>query len=208
MSLTPNAAEPAVASADIDATLLESIAIDALPRRFVIDVRLPMRHAGTRDVVVRGTWNGPVGAPLVIVAGGISADRDVVGSDGEPGWWSEQVGPGKAIDTRSVRVLAIDWLGADGSLDAAIDSADQADAIAAVLARIGQRRVAAFVGCSYGAMVGLQFAARHGERLGALVAISGGAGAHPYASAWRSLQRRILDLGRSEAGAREALSLA
>jgi homoserine O-acetyltransferase len=161
-------------------------------------------------VRIRYEWQGPENAPLLLVAGGISAHRHFAACAryAEPGWWPRQAGAGLALDTRAFRLLAIDWLGADGSLDAPIDSADQADAIAAVLDRIGQRRASAFVGCSYGAMVGLAFAARHGHRLGALVAISGGAGAHPYASAWRALQRRILALGRSEAGAREALSLA
>lgn len=178
--------------------------------RDAFSIELCLRHAGPRRVTLRYEWQGPEDAPLVVVAGGISADRHVgaCARYPEPGWWPQQAGEGRALDTSRLRLLAIDWLGADGSLDAAIDSADQADAIAAVLDRIGQRRVAAFVGCSYGAMVGLQFAARHGRRLDALVAISGGAGAHPYASAWRALQRRILALGRSEAGTREALSLA
>jgi homoserine O-acetyltransferase len=57
-------------------------------------------------------------------------------------------------------------------------------------------------------MVGLQFAARHPARLAALVAISGGDRAHPYASAWRGLQRRIARLGRDEGASREGLSLA
>jgi homoserine O-acetyltransferase len=168
------------------------------------------RHAGTRRVHVRYEWQGPEDAPLVVVAGGISAHRHLgaCARYPEPGWWPQQAGAGLALDTRAYRLLAIDWLGADGTLDAPIDSADQADAIALVLDRIGLRRAAAFVGCSYGAMVGLQFAARHGQRLGLLVAVSGGAGAHPYASAWRALQRRILQLGRSEGGSREALSLA
>jgi homoserine O-acetyltransferase len=171
---------------------------------------LELRHAGSRRVQLRYEWQGPEDAPLLVVAGGISAHRHVgaCAAFPEPGWWPQQAGEGLALDTTRFRLLAVDWLGADGTLDAPIDSADQADAIAAVLDRIGARRVAAFVGCSYGAMVGLQFAARHGERLGKLVAISGGAGAHPYASAWRSLQRRILALGRSEGGSREALSLA
>jgi len=171
---------------------------------------LSLRHAGARRVGLRYEWQGPEDAPLVLVAGGISAHRHVGACERfpEPGWWPQQAGPGLALDTRRFRLLSIDWLGADGSLDAPIDSADQADAFAAVLDRIGARRAAAFVGCSYGAMVGLQFAARHGRRLGTLVAISGGAGAHPYASAWRALQRRILALGRSEGGSREALSLA
>ena len=171
---------------------------------------LALRHAGKRRLTLRYEWQGPEDAPLVLVAGGISAHRHVGAGARfpEPGWWPRQAGAGLALDTQRYRLLAIDWLGADGTLDAPIDSADQADAIAAVLDRIGQPRAAAFVGCSYGAMVGLQFAARHGHRLGCLLAISGGARAHPYASAWRALQRQVLALGRSEAGTREALSLA
>jgi homoserine O-acetyltransferase len=151
-----------------------------------------------------------VDAPVVIVAGGISANRHVAAGPGseEPGWWEAQVGPGRAIDTTRVRVLAIDWLGADGTLDAPIDSSDQADALALVLDRLGVTRAAAFVGASYGAMVGLQFAARHGHRLDRLVAISGAHRAHPYASAWRALQRQCVALGRSEGGVAQGLALA
>jgi homoserine O-acetyltransferase len=210
MSLTPSPAHDAVATAP------EFCAFDAgaapaarAPRRFVLDLRLQLRHAGPRSVVVRGEWIGPADAPLVLVAGGISANRHVSGAGGsEPGWWDTQVGPGRAIDTDRLRVLAIDWLGADGSLDAPIDSADQADALAAVLDRLGVSRVAAFVGASYGAMVGLQFAARHGHRLGRLVAISGAHRAHPYSSAWRALQRQCVALGRSEGGVSQGLALA
>lgn len=177
---------------------------------FVVDMQVSLRHAGLRRVVVRGECNGPVDAPLVVVAGGISANRHVAAAPGntEPGWWEAQVGPGRAIDTSRVRVLAIDWLGADGSLDAAIDSADQADVLAQVLDRLGVARVAAFVGASYGAMVGLQFAARHGARLDRLVAISGAHRPHPYASAWRALQRQCVALGRSEGAVTRGLALA
>ncbi|MEO8161864.1 MAG: homoserine O-succinyltransferase [Arenimonas sp.] len=182
----------------------------ALAGREGFSATLELRHAGLRRVRIRYEWQGPEDAPLLIVAGGISAHRHLGACERfpEPGWWSCQAGAGLALDTCQFRLLAIDWLGADGELDLPIDSADQADAIAAVLDRIGVRRARAFVGCSYGAMVGLQFAARHGHRLGSLLAISGGAGAHPYSSAWRALQRRILALGRSEGGSREALSLA
>jgi len=171
---------------------------------------LSLRHAGPREVRLSFEWQGPEDAPVLIVAGGISAHRHVSASVEFPeaGWWPQQAGPGLALDTNRFRVLAIDWLGADGSLDVAIDSADQADAFAAVLDRLGIRRVAAFVGCSYGAMVGLQFAARHGHRVACLLAISGADRAHPYSSAWRALQRRIATLGRSDGGSREALSLA
>lgn len=171
---------------------------------------LPLRHAGPRQLRLSFEWQGPADAPVLLVAGGISAHRHVAASSEFPeaGWWPEQAGRGRALDTARYRVLAIDWVGADGSLDLAIDSADQADAFAAVLDHLGIVRVAAFVGCSYGAMVGLQFAARHGARLDCLLAISGADCAHPYSSAWRALQRRIVALGRSEGGSREALSLA
>jgi len=176
--------------------------------RFALELRLAMRHAGSRRVVLRGQWLGPEGAPVVLVAGGISAGCHVARAAHGRGWWSSQVGPGLALDTDRVRVLAFDWLGADGSLDAPIDPADQADALAAALALLGVPRLAAFVGASYGAMVGLQFAARHDGRLGRLLAISGAHRPHPYASAWRALQRQVLALGRSEGQASRALSLA
>jgi homoserine O-acetyltransferase len=197
-------------SADVGASAGETPDLRTDGGREGFSTTLVLRHAGPRRVRIRYEWQGPEDAPLLLVAGGISANRHLGASDRfpEPGWWPRQVGAGLALDTQRYRLLAIDWLGADGELDLPIDSADQADAFAAVLDRIGVNRAAAFIGCSYGAMVGLQFAARHGHRLCALLAISGGAGAHPYSSAWRALQRRILALGRSEGGSREALSLA
>jgi homoserine O-acetyltransferase len=171
---------------------------------------LPLRHAGSRELRLSYEWQGPENAPVLLVAGGISAHRHVAASAAYPetGWWPQQAGPGLALDTARFRILAVNWIGADGSLDTPIDSADQADAFAAVLDHLCIARVEAFIGCSYGAMVGLQFAARHPTRLGCLLAISGADRPHPYSSAWRALQRRIAALGRSEGGCREALSLA
>src|SRR5204862_400073 len=121
-------------------------------------------------------------------------------ADDTPGWWAALAGDGRALDTRRFRLLCIDWLGSDGTLDVPLDTADQADAIACVLDRLGIGRAAAFVGASYGAMVGLQFAARHPARLGALLAISGAHRAHPYAAAGRALQRRIVRAAQAGAG--------
>jgi homoserine O-acetyltransferase len=173
--------------------------------RFIVD--LALRHAGRQRVAIAFERTGPVDAPLVVVAGGISADKHLAANaiDPTPGWWEAQVGAGRALDTTRWQVLAIDWLGADGTLDAPIDTADQADALAALLAHLGIERAHAFVGASYGAMVGLQFAARHPRRLGALLAISGAHKPHPFACAQRALQRRIV---RSGAEPRVALSLA
>jgi len=204
MSLTESFSEFRANNADAVATtpFASTERVGSLVRR------LPLRHAGLREVRIDYECVGPDAAPLVIVAGGISATRHVSAhaGDSSPGWWQAQVGAGCNIDTDKLRVLAIDWLGADGTLDAPIDSADQADALAAVLDHLDVTRAAAFIGCSYGAMVGLQFAARHGDRLGQLLAISGAHRAHPYASAWRALQRNIVRSGAFDT--RTALSLA
>jgi len=184
---------------------------DAIPAtRGVLACTLPLRHAGPRAVRLRHERLGDPSLPVVLVAGGISAGRHLAASDPlpQPGWWDAQVGPGKALDPRRHGLLSLDWLGADGALDAPIDPADQADAIAALLDALGIEVLAGFVGCSYGAMVGLQFAARHPRRLQRLVAISGTHRAHPYSSALRALQRRAVALGALQCDERDGLALA
>ena len=179
-------------------------------QRDVFSKRIALRYAGEQDVSIAFEWQGNPNAPVIIVAGGISANRHVSLSTEYPerGWWEAQVGPGRAIDSHRFRILAINWLGSEGDLDVPIDSADQADAIAATLDHLGINKAAAFIGCSYGAMVGLQFSARHGARLEKLIAISGADCAHPYSSAWRALQRNIVRLNRDSENETAALSLA
>lgn len=171
---------------------------------------LDLRHAGKRQVTLRYEVLGDAALPAVFVAGGISADRHVAASDAfdTAGWWDAQAGVGRALDPRLLRIVAFDWLGADGELDIAIDPADQADAIAALLDALGIERLAGFVGSSYGAMVGLQFAARHGARLAQLIAISGTHRAHPFSSAWRALQRQAVALGALQCDETHGLALA
>lgn len=183
-------------------------AIDAA--RGIVEVDLVLRHAGARRVQVAYEWQGAIDAPVVLVAGGISADRHAASSESfaETGWWEQQVGIGRALDPQHHRVLGLDWLGADGTLDAPIDPADQADAIVAVLDALGIRTLTAFIGCSYGAMVGLHLVARHGDRVQQLIAISGSDRAHPYASALRALQRRAVALGALQCDEAAGLALA
>ncbi len=173
-----------------------------------VRVELTMRHAGLRTIEIAYECIGPPDAPVVFVAGGISAHRHVLASAAfpEPGWWQTQCGRG--LNPARTRIVAIDWLGADGNLDAPIDAADQADAIAAVLDALDIDIVDTFVGASYGAMVGLHFAARYPQRVRTLVAISGAHRAHPYASAWRALQRRIVGLGQLQCDEAQGLALA
>jgi homoserine O-acetyltransferase/O-succinyltransferase len=183
-------------------------ALELLAQRGRLQTSLALRHTGSRDVEIAYEVIGPADAPVVLVAGGISAHKHVLASETYPesGWWQVQSGHG--LDPTRTRIVAIDWLGADGTLDAVIDASDQADAIAAVLDALQIDTAQAFVGASYGAMVGLHFAARYPQRVRKLIAISGAHRAHPYANAWRALQRQIVALGQLQCDEAQGLSLA
>lgn len=182
----------------------------AAAQRFILAVDLPMRHAGLRRVYLRVETQGPVNAPAVWVAGGISAHQHLAANalDGSDGWWQDAIGAGRALDPSRLRLLAFDWVGAEGDIDAPIDTADQADAIALALDALGIARLHGFVGASYGGMVGQQFAARHPARLERLVVLSAAHRPHPYASAFRALQRQVVALGQLQCADELGLSLA
>ncbi|WP_132999075.1 homoserine O-succinyltransferase MetX [Luteimonas arsenica] len=185
-------------------------AANPVVQRGHVDVVLPMRYAGARRLRLAYELSGPEGAPVVLVSGGISADRHLAASEMHPerGWAGAVVGAGKALDPSRLRLLAFDHVGADGSLDAVIDTADQADAAAVLLDALGIAKLRAFVGYSYGGSVALQFAARHGARLERVVVVSATHRAHPWASAWRALQRRAVALGELQCAEDQGLSLA
>jgi homoserine O-acetyltransferase len=160
---------------------------------------------------------GEEGAPAVVVLGGISAGRHLCAceDDPQPGWWEEQVGPGRAVDTRRLRAIGVDWLGGRGQSTGAggpmlppLDTRDQARAIAALLDDLGIPRLHAIVGASYGGMVALAFAALFPERVGRVVAIGAAHESHPMATALRALQRQIVRLGLEAGLPREALAIA
>ena len=102
--------------------ILDGIAIPSFPDdapravRGEIVVELPMRHAGTRALTLRYELQGPAGAPVVFVAGGISAHRHLAASGvfPETGWLNDLVGAGRALDPAHRQLLAFDFVGADG----------------------------------------------------------------------------------------------
>ncbi|MEF3082793.1 homoserine O-succinyltransferase [Luteimonas sp. SMYT11W] len=211
MSLVDTATRPEPTP---DTAYVHALAADALLAHDVtrgsLDVQLATRHAGMRRVTLRYQLQGPASAPVVFVAGGISAHRHLASNaaHAEAGWLEELVSPGRTLDPAQLRLLAFDFVGADGALDAPIDTTDQADAVAVLLDALGIARLHAFVGYSYGALVGLQFAARHATRVQRLVAVSGAHRAHPYAAAWRALQRQAVALGQLQCADAQGLSLA
>ncbi len=138
---------------------------------------------------LRYRLHGRSDGPLIVVLGGISANRQV------QCWWRDLYGSGRAFDPRQVRILSVDWLDQACVSDQAPSTDIQADALAAVLDHLGLPGIDLLVGASFGAMVGLAFAARHPRRIGRLLAISGADRALPSATARRHVQREIIRLG-------------
>jgi len=160
---------------------------------------------------------GPEDAPAVMVLGGISAHRFVCGDeDGTPGWWPGVVGPGAPLDPRTYRIIGVDYIGGAGASsvslhgpEASVVTTDnQADAAKAVLDHLGIEKLHAWVGASYGGMVGLVFGARHSDRLARLLVFCAAHRSHPMATGLRGLQRRIVELAVDAGRELEGLALA
>lgn len=102
----------------------------------------------------------------------------------------------------------MDWLQRPRDGDECISSANQADALAAVLDVLGCAQINVLIGASYCAMVGLAFAARHPQRIRQLVAISGAHRSCASANACRWLQREIIHLAQQSGEDERGLLLA
>jgi homoserine O-acetyltransferase len=201
------------------------LAIPAVPETPVregilqLDQGLPL-HLGGRLEGVRVAWRvtGNPDGPLVAALGGISAGRAVadIGTS-EKGWWSEVIGPGKALDTQRYQVLGIDFLGGSGATTGpragqtnfpSISSYDQAEILRRVIEHLRAAPLAAIFGASYGGMVALAFAERYPQIVQHAVAISAADRPHPMATAWRSVQRAMVRYAARSGDAPEGLRLA
>ena len=211
MSLGPR--HENLTGADCDATSAEAVSgVLQLPGR------LSLHHGGSLDHPTLG-WRlaGKPGAPVILALGGISAHRRVFDPD-QPraGWWSEVAGARRPIDSTRVRVLGIDYLGGSGESTGptaggvfpSLSSYDQAEALRQLLDQLRIPRLRAIVGASYGGMVALAFAERYRDRVAQLLVISAADRAHPIATAWRSVQRRMVRFALSSGHATEGMELA
>ncbi len=186
-------------------SVLTAIAAPPASDRYCGLHRLSCTNGELRDVRIAYSAFGPEDAPAVVVLGGISATRallphaDVPGS----GWWPGVVGTGAALDPAAWRLIGIDYLGGRGDSSRpafdgdwpALTTTDQARVVTHALDELGIARAHAIVGASYGGMVALALAAAAPERLERLIVLCAAHRPHPLATAWRSVQRRIVRLG-------------
>lgn len=170
-------------------------------RDVVAEVELP--HGRTAHA--HGRVEGPDGAPLAVVLGGVSAHRYAADGDDVAGWWRDQAGPGRALDTQSRRVLSIDFLGEDVAPFPTTE--DQARAVLALADALGAKRFD-LAGASYGGMVALALAALAPDRARAVFVTGASARAAPTAQAWRSTQRAIVAFAQASGDPQAGVALA
>ncbi len=169
----------------------------------------------------QGWWSEVVGPGQAL-----DAERFRVLSFDYLGGSAETTGPGgvahAAISLASVdgastaaaggSPTAINAAGGAGSAFPNISTYDQAELLVRLLNNLGLKSLRAIVGGSYGGMVALAFGERYPERVSRLVVIGAADRTHPMATAWRSVQRKILrfavDCGRPKDGLQLARALA
>jgi homoserine O-acetyltransferase len=179
---------------------------------------LPLHFGGElRDVQIAWRLVGDPAAPVIAALGGISAGRAVVDTATEKGWWSEIIGPGRALDSSNYRILGIDFLGGSGGSTGpsagqhdfpSIASQDQAEILRHLAEHLQLGSLEAIVGASYGGMVALAFAERWPDLVKRIIVISAAHRPHPMATAWRSVQRSVVRYAAQNGQGAEGLRLA
>ena len=85
---------------------------------------------------------------------------------------------------------------------------DQAELLLRLINHLGIASLRAIAGASYGGMVALAFGERFPDRVARLIVISAADRAHPMASAWRVVQRRIVKFAIETGNPAQGLELA
>jgi homoserine O-acetyltransferase len=117
------------------------------------------------------------------------------------------VSPGGGVDLDRYCVLGLDFAPL-GDRRVRITPDDQARLIEVALDHLGVAALHAFVGSSYGAMVGMALAQRAPERVRRLCVISASCRPSALGLAWRGVQRRMVEFGLAHGDAEGGLSLA
>lgn len=168
---------------------------------------------------------GDLSHPVVVVLGGITANRFVIegpnqlsrqaNSEQSKGWWSELTGAEKAIDTNKYCVVSFDYISVvrvetafEQNLPHSLTPAEQAKVLKVLLEALGFTESITVVGSSYGGMVGLSFAELYPKNIKHLVCISASDSSTHTARAIRSIQKGIFALANNSKQEKDALSLA
>lgn len=145
--------------------------------------------SGGQYLECAGRVTGRPGAPGLIVLGGISAHRRLIGDASGPGWWPGVAGTGGALDPQRYRLLSFDFLGETVTPFPTVR--DQAGALLALADAAGFDSFAV-AGASYGGTIALALGELAPGRVSRIAVLAAAARVDPMATAWRSIQRDIV----------------
>lgn len=151
--------------------------------------------------------------PLVVVLGGVSANRWAIQSDQGGGWWQQVINQNGVLNTDDCCLLSMDYFDCSDETDesSAVTTVDQARMIRAAQMQLALPTFHAVIGGSYGGMVALAFAAEYPNALQRLVCIAAADRSSVKNQAIRHIQRAIIKLGMASSDAtqcKEHLALA
>lgn len=135
-------------------------------------------------------------APTVLVCHALTGNSSVAGPDG---WWAGLIGPGRAIDSRTYTILAIDIPGNEYAGGAPqtdpelLDLRDVARLWLEVLSALGVDRLYALIGPSLGGALAWQIAVLRPTLAEHLIPIAADYRASDWLLAQTEVQRLILD---------------
>jgi homoserine O-acetyltransferase/O-succinyltransferase len=135
---------------------------------------------------------------LVVIFHALTGSADAVGD-----WWSNVLGPGRAVDTERYAILCVNFpgscYGSTGPSDPLrrpfprIGTRDLARLVNAVVQDLGVRRVRLAAGGSLGGMVSLEWAATFPELTDRVVVFAAPAAHTAAAIGWSHIQRKMID---------------
>lgn len=136
---------------------------------------------------------------LVIVFHALTGSPDAAGD-----WWSDVIGPGRAIDTRRFAVLCTNLLGSCYGTTfrtgvpggrPRITPRDQARLVHSLVESLDVRSVALSIGGSLGGMVALEWTASFPDLTRTTVVLAAPAAHTAAAIGWNHIQRQAIELG-------------
>jgi homoserine O-acetyltransferase len=156
-------------------------------------------------VAYRHDGPAPGTAPQVLVIHALTGSADAAGD-----WWEPLIGPGRALDTERIGVVAANLLGGRygttgptsidprtgrpyGATFPDVSTRDQARAQWRLLDALGVARLELVVGGSLGGMVALEVALERPRAVHTVMPIAAPAATGPMAVAWNHLQIELID---------------
>ena len=172
---------------------------------------------------------GHLARPVIVVLGGITADRHVLGTKEHyvekpasnekksqySGWWGQLAGANNALSTDEHCIVSFNYISrvklkssAGNSLEYNLTPLDQAIVLKHLLDALGVSKRIKIIGSSYGGMVGLSFAEQFNDSIEQLTCISASDRSTHTARAIRAIQKGIFELADNSLQKHQALSLA